>query len=265
MKTSFCLLIFFICSSFRVYAQNNSDTNKSINSVLMPNDSIKTGKITFSLENHRKGAKTADKYVFTLLFTQDDNRIKFNITDSSNLKQYIYNGYTLYTIDHKKKKYGVEIASQKQKRRINTSSIIILKNLFVDYYITNDVRKHLPKQITYKQLSTNNDTIELSGMMKVSGFHVKNTKDSLALTTEADVKIVFEPENGILQSYQKDLRDKKTLKKGTILMSEYTLLSFTINETRYTLPQYYEGLFYAKGYKLASDYFKFNRENFYNW
>ena len=264
----------FICLPLGIFAQNDSVTNKSIDSLLVLNDTIKTGKISFSLENHRKGAKTTDKYVFTLLFSQDGDRIKFNITDSMNQKQYVCNGYTVYTIDHKKKKYGVAIASQGRKRKITTISITMLKNLFVDYYVRENVRMHLPKQISHKQLSTNNDTIEISGIMKVSGIHVKNTKDSLATVTEADVKIVLDPENRILKSYTKNLQDKETFKKGIILKSEYTLLSFEINKEYYTKPQHYEGLYYAKygdlyhtkKYKsFTSENYNFENQAFYNW
>lgn len=231
------------------------------------NDSIKTGKIDFCLENQRKKSKTIDKYMFTLIFSKDENGINFNFIDSLKQIQYVCNGDTLYIIDHKKSKYGNTKAYNKPMRSFFALTMNTpLNNAFLDYYLGSSMRKHLPKPIENKQVSVNNDTINLTGKMKIRWNHVKNTKDSLAAITDVNVEIIFESETMILKSYRKILTDKKSFKKGTILQSEYRLLSAKMNDEKFSQPQYYEVLYYARGYKpFSNDKYKNSNKAFYNW
>ena len=253
-------LVFIVCLMNFTWAQNFS---------LFPslNDSIKTGKIDFSLENQRKKSKKIDKYMFTLIFSKDENGMNFNFIDSLKQRQYVCNGDTVYIIDHKKSKYGNTNAYNKPTRKFYAITMNhTLNNAFLDYYLGSSMQKHLPKQIENKQVSTNNDTINLTGKMTIRWNHIKKAKDSLAAITDANVEIIFEPETMILKSYRKILTDKKSFKKGTILQCEYTLLSVRINDEKYALSQYYEGLYYARGYKpFPNDNYKNRNKDFYNW
>lgn len=262
-KKYLCVVFICVCLSTKIYAQGDleyMEYKESKLSFLKLNDSIETGKIVFSLENQRKGSKPTEKNIFTLLFSKENDYIKFNLTDSLNQRQYVCNGHILYSIDHQKKRYGTRIVLS--KRNSKSSPLFFPQNTFFDYFIRDEIIKHLPKPIDNKQISVNHDTIRANGKMKVPGLHLKNSKDTLPNLTDANVEIIFESETMILKSYRKILIDKKSFKKGTILQSEYILLSAKINDEKYAQPQYYEGLYYARNYKpFPNNSYKY----FYNW
>lgn len=266
IKIVFYTFLFLFYFATEIYAQGDleyMEYKESKLSFLKLNDSIETGKIVFSLENQRKGSKPTEKNIFTLLFSKENDYIKFNLTDSLNQRQYVCNGHILYSIDHQKKRYGTRIVLS--KRNSKSSPLFFPQNMFFDYFIRDEIIKHLPKPIDNKQISVNHDTIKAIGKMKVFGLYSKNSKDSLPALTDANVEIVFEPETMMLKSYRKILTDKKSFKKGTILQSKYTLLSSRINEEIFSRPQYYEGLYYARDYKpFPNDNYRYSKA-FYNW
>lgn len=163
-----------------------------------------------------------------------------NITDSM---QYVYNGETWCIIDHKNKKCEIDTAWCK----VACSLPFLYPDLFIysemfTFYIQGWLKFVFDRGI--ENIEKRGDTTFLE---RESNWPIKG-RNKYALYAEV---YVWNVEKSVFLLHKKVLKDEKDASRKTIIMEEMKLLDAYLNDEKYANPELYDGLNYAKSYKIT--------------
>jgi len=256
MKTIYLIFGLLVVSFGKIVAQEQERVvdNPEIQKLLALSETIQSGKISFVVNEKRKGKKgksVTDLKEYKVTFFKTGKMINFyyvdfqynllNVTDSM---QYVYNGKTWYIIDHKKKICEIDTIYCKVTCLYPFIYPIVLLNEMLSFYIRNDWIL-FPRNEFIEEMRKTGDTT-----------FVKLETSCLSPDGKKGKKVLFTKEyewninKSTLLRYCKAVKDDSGYSPKTVIKTETLLTDASLNNEKYADAELYNGLNYAKSYKI---------------
>ena len=173
-----------------------------------------------------------------------------NVTDSM---QYVYNGKTWYVIDHKNKTCEIdtvwcEVACSYPFLHPD----FMIFSSMIPFYIQGWLKLSI-EEGSIENIEKKGDTTILK--IEREGISSKRGRNNRALYAE---KYVWNEEKSVLLLHEKVLKNKKDGSERILIMEEMKLLDAYLNDEKYANPELYNGLNYAKSYRIS--YAKYSKK-----
>ena len=271
-QISLILALVLIFSTGKIIAQEQERTidNPEVQSLLALSDSIQSGEIGLLINRYRKDKSIAEikeyKVIFykTGKFNPFEVKFNYNILNVRDSMQYIFDGQTYYIIDHKNKICHIDtVACVDTATGIKSTCPYFLYptrvffNKMFCFYAQEKLRGlFIGAAIIDMQKIENTRFLKIERNSIAPGGSKKNKKTLWVHELEWDIN------KSTLFRYCEYVKDDTKYSKKTIVKRETFLTEASLNDEKYADAALYNGLNYAKSYKVIY-YNGFNDEMFF--
>ena len=221
-----------------------------IQKLLGLSESVQSGEISFVVNEEKKGELAVETNEYQVRFFKTGiflrlmliYDIHYNLLNIKDSMQYVYNGKAWYIIDHKNKictidtNYYYTNASQ-TPLALARLQCILDNNLF-NFYRGGDLMGPLLSAVTIEEMQKN-------GNMTFLKIETKDYKEVL-FTEEYE----WDTSKSLLLRHSKTVKDDNACSEKDIVKTETRLINASINDEKYRDADLYNGLNFAKSYKI---------------
>jgi len=263
MKRIYLALTFgFIFSIGKILAQERVVDNSEVQSLLMLSQSIQSGEISLLINSHRKGKSEIETKEYKVIFSKTGKigkhsqiEFNYNILSIKDSMQYIYNGQTWCIINHKKKICTMDTAVYKKRcvclpvppYDFTSPDFDVLCNEMFRFYASGNLRSlFLEKAIVIVDTQKTENTKFLKAERNYFVHNGRKANKPISWISEFEWDI----NKSTLLRCSKIVTDYAKYSKKTIEKREAFLTSASLNQEKYADVELYNGLNYAKSYKV---------------
>ena len=281
MKTlkQICLILFFVSTIFsqKAIAQEKEKIyeHPEVQSLIALGRAIQSGKVHLIVNEQIKGNPSITTKEYQVLFYRTGEIINiwkseekaeerknfilkmdsnlnslanshYNILNLTDSMQYVYNGKIWCIIDHKNKTCEIDTAWCKVACSYPfLYPYFLASSEMFPFYIQGWLKLSFEKG-SIENIEKKGDTTILK--IERDGISPKRGRNNRVLYAE---QYVWNVEKSVLLLHKKVLKDEKDGSKKTVIMEEIKLLDAYLNDAKYANPELYDGLNYAKSYKIT--------------
>ena len=234
-------------------AQKEAVKNPEIQMLLTSRESIRSGELRFVINQEMKGKSAIETKEYKMSFCKTGkivlfhiNDIQYNLLNVTDFMQYVYDGKTWYIINHKKKTCEIDTNYCKISCIFPLMYPIVLHNEMLCFYV---------RDIWMSFLFSSNLKIEEMQKRENTTF-VRIETSRLSPERRNDNKVLFTEEyewdvnKSILLRYNEAVKDDAGYSRETVVKTETLLIDASLNDEKYVNADLYNGLNYAKSYKI---------------
>lgn len=263
MKRIHLALIFgFIFFTGKILAQEQEKAidNPSVQSLFSLSESIQSGEIglLINIYYHRKGKSAIETKEYKVIFSKTGEirkpilmEFNYNILNMKDSIQYVFNGKTWYIINHKKKICTIDTTAYNREDYclycffppyvyFNPSDVLC--NKMFSFYASNNLRGLFTKAVV------------LADTQKTENIRFLKIEKTYGRKTNKPVSWIIEFEWDINKSTlfrcNETVKDDVEYSKKTIVKRETFLTAASLNDEKHLDTELYNGLNYAKSYKV---------------
>ena len=254
------LVLGFIIFTEKIIAQEQERVvdDMEIQSLLALSESIQSGEIGLIVNQQRKGKSAIETEEYKIIFSKIDKDNKYfevnfnyNILSLKDSMQYIYNGEMRYIIDHKKKICNIDTVWHNLDCSYSYifPPVVLANEMFCFYARKNLLEGTFLCAVTITEIQkTENTTFVKIETNRISPDHRINKKGKKVLWTE---EYEWNTNKLALLRHSETVKDDTDYSRKTIVKTETLLTDASLNDEKYADSELYNGLNYAKSYKIV--------------
>lgn len=257
-RTYLIVALVFIISTEKTVAQERKRVvdNSEIQNLLALSKTVQSGEISFVVNQKRKGKQAVEKEEYKVIFSKTGKinqyfevEYNYNLLSVTDSMQYIYDGKTWYVINHKKKICDIDTNYCKVTCNYPYIYPIVLLNKLLTFYSRELLGGIFLHAVTIEEVQKREN---ITFLKLETSYQPKKGKKEL-FTEEYE----WDASKSTLFRYAETLKDESGYPQRKVVKTETLLTDASLNEEKYSDAELYNGLNYAKSYKITySDYKK---------
>lgn len=252
----FTIFILF-CQQTTAQEREKLSNHPEIQSLIALSKTIESGEIHLQVNKYKKGKADIETKEYKMTFYKTENlkdmpliaNTYYNLLNVTDSIQYVYNGEMLCEINHKKKSCNVDTSS-----KIMTDPV----SLFYPSLFIGEMASFYVNQFLNFSWATSVEDVQKTGdvtLVKLETYcNPKKSKDPCPEKWEREIcteEYEWNTSESTLLRYSKTAKDDENYSSKTAVKTETVLTTASLNKEEYADALLYNGLNYAKSYRIS--------------